>query len=220
MTQTANNIITRMLQIHGQLPDGAVASGALASDMLTALNEVKRSMFGAEIGSKLSPQAVAGNTVQAENGGEYAIPGGAAAYVTAPLNPRGGDRFGVVDAGLAWSAYPLTVNPNGRLIQTSLGGTTTNGNVTLSTAGNNTRWWYRGDTATWLPEADWALTSVIEFPDTLTAYLPWLLAVAVGSDLGVDITEYTAGLAQEGRAKFRMIYGRKLPPAPVPPPQG
>jgi hypothetical protein len=179
--------------------------------MLIAFNALKRSWFGTLIGPRLGSIGFAAglSSGQAENGGEYAIPGGTAFTLYAPLNPRSGARFGAVDAGLAWGTYALTVNPGGRLMN----GAATN--TVINTAGQNTRWWYRGDVGGWIPEADFAsLTSAIEFPDSVIAYMPYMLAVAVAAQFGADVREEVAFAAGEGRAVLARTYGRRGRGAP------
>jgi hypothetical protein len=141
---------------------------------------------------------------QAENGGEYQIPGGAAFTLTAPLNPRSGARFGVVDANLAWGTYALTINRDGQLINGAAA------NYEINTAGQNTRFWFRGDTGAWIIEADFAsLNSAIEFPDPLIDYLPNMLAVVIAAEYGADIRPDVAAGAMEGRQAFARTYYRR-----------
>jgi hypothetical protein len=199
-------VIQRALVLHGQLAGGATPAADVAADMLIAFNALKRSWFGTLIGPRLGSIGISAglSMSQAENGGEYAIPGGAAFTLYAPLNPRSGARFGVADAGLSWGTYNLTVNPGGRLMNGS------SSNTLISTAGQNTRWWYRGDTANWVIEADFAsLTSAIEFPDPIVAYMPYMLAVAVAAEFGADVREEVAFAAGEGRAVLARTYGRR-----------
>jgi len=204
MSLNVLQVITRALQLHGVLAAGATPDAGVAGDMLTALNQVKRAMFGTLIGPRLSPLGLSGASGQAESGGEYQIPGGAAFALTAPLNPRSGARFAAVDAGLCWGSWPLTVIPNGRLINGSAA------NATINVAGQNTRWWFRGDAGNWVVEGDWTtLTAAIEFPDPLIAYLPYMLAVAIAADFGADVREEVAFAAGEGRAAFARAYGRR-----------
>jgi hypothetical protein len=206
MSLNVLQVIERALVLHGQLAGGGTPPADVAADMLTAFNALKRSWFGTLIGPRLASIGFPAGTTsgQAENGGEYAIPGGAAFTLTAPGSPRPGDRFGAVDAALAWGGYALTVAPNGRLLNGAAA------NTVINTAGQNTRWWYRGDTANWVVEADFAsLTSAIEFPDPVIAYMPYMLAVAVAAEFGADVREEVAYAAGEGRAVLARTYGRR-----------
>jgi hypothetical protein len=204
MSLTVRQVIERAGRLHGLWASGAEPSASEAADALVAINAMKRAMFGTLIGPRLGPQSLTGATGQAENGGEYQIPGGVAFTLTAPLNPGSGARFGVVDAGLSWATYNLTINPNGRLINGAAA------NYVISTTGRNTRFWFRGDTGNWIIEADFAaLDSAIELPDPLIAYLPYMLAVVIAAEFGADIRPEIAAAAQEGREAFARTYYRR-----------
>ena len=174
------------------------------NDALISLNTMKRALFGTVIGPRLSPQDCAGLTAkQAENGGEYQIPA-AAFTLTAPLNPRSGARFGVVDANLNFATNTCTVARNGR----RLNGTAAN--VVLNTNGQNVRFWFRGDTGNWVEEADYATADdVIEFPESLIAYLPNMLAVAFAAEFGAELRQDVIAGALEGRQAFARQYARR-----------
>ena len=204
MSLTVRGVIKVSGRLLGWLPAGDEPGADDAADSLIALNRLKRAMFGTVIGPRLSPIGVAGPSGQAESGGEYQIPGGAAFTLTAPANPRAGARFGVVDAGLAWGAYPLTIRPNGRLINGAAG------NLTIAAAGANGRWWFRGDTGAWVAEGDWSgLDAAIEFPDALIDYLPNMLAVVTAAEFSSDIRPEVMSFAIEGRLAFARAYGRR-----------
>ena len=204
MSLNVLGVISRAFRLLGTLAGGDTPLANDAADGLTAFNAMKRAWFGALIGPRLSPLPLAGVNGQAENGGEYQIPGGAAFTLTAPANPRSGARFGAVDAALGWGAWPLTVNPNGRLMNGSVA------NTLIATAGADARWWFRGDAGGWVAEADSpALTSVIEFPDGIIAYMPYMLAVVLAAEFAADLTAEIEAANLEGRAVLARTYGRR-----------
>ncbi|HSZ51337.1 MAG TPA: hypothetical protein VK801_07185 [Caulobacteraceae bacterium] len=210
MSLNIGQVIDRALRMHGVIADGGSPSASVGADMLVAANAMKRAWFGALIGPRMSPQAfpAGSSSGQAETGGEYAVPGGAAFTLSAPLNPRSGARFGVVDGGADFGANPCTVQANGRLIAAP-GGTPTTSAV-LSTNGQAARWWFRGDNGTWTLEQDWpGLTSAIEFPDPIIAFMPHMLAVQIASEFGADITPEMAQGAMEGRQALARSYARR-----------
>jgi hypothetical protein len=210
MSLNIGQVIDRALRMHGVVADGESPSASVGADMLVAANAMKRAWFGTLIGPRMSAQAFAsGSTAgQAETGGEYAIPGGAAFTVSAPLNPRAGARFGVVDGGDDFGVNACMVQANGRLIEAPGGAATTS--AVLSTSGQCARWWYRSDTATWTLEQDWtSLTGAIEFPDPIIAYMPYMLAVEIASEFGADITPEMAQGAMEGRQALARSYARR-----------
>ena len=203
MSLTVRDVIKRSGRLHGCWAAGDEPTADEAADALVAINSMKRALFGTVIGPRLSPLALTGTSGQAENGGEYAIPAGLFT-LTAPLNPRAGARFGVVDANLAWTANPLTIARNGRLINGAAA------SYVIATAGQNTRLWFRGDTGNWIIEGDFAnLDAAIEFPDPLIAYLPNMLAVVIAAEYGADLRADVIAAAAEGRQAFARSYARR-----------
>jgi hypothetical protein len=211
MSLTVLQMVERALRMHGAIADGETPSPSIGADMLVDANAMKRAWFGTLIGPRMSAQVFApGFSGQAENGGEYAVPGGEAFTVTAPLNPKAGARFGVLDGSLGFGAFPCTVSGNGRLIAPSGGTGAAGATTTLAANGQNARWWYRGDTGTWTLEQDWALlSSAIEFPDPIIAYMPYMLAVEIAPEFGADVTPEMAQGAMEGRQVMARSYARR-----------
>lgn len=196
--------IERALRLLGALGAGDAPTAEEMADALTAFNALKASWMGTLIGGRMSAQAVAaGNpNVQAENGGEYPIPAGMAYRVTAPREPASGVRFGVVDVGLAFGTTPCTVDPAGRLINAA------SGPLTLGTSGLGGRWWYRGDTGGWIPEGDWTdPADAIEWPEALSAWFPYMLAMALAAEFNTDVRQDVVAADQLGRAVMARTYG-------------
>ncbi len=202
MSLTVRDVIKRAGRLHGCWASGDEPDADEASDALISYNSMKRALFGTVIGPRLSPRRAVGVACQAENGGEYQIPPVAYA-ISAPANPRPGARFGVVDSALQFGVTPCSVLGNGQLI---------NGGVaprSLAGNGQNTRFWFRGDTGDWVVEGDAeGLDVPIEFPDSLIAYLPNMLALVIAAEYGADLREDVIAGAQEGRAAFARAYSR------------
>ena len=89
----------------------------------------------------------------------------------------------------------------------------------FSTAGRAGRFWYQGDTGNWVAEGDTpTLTSVIEFPDHIIAYTPYMLAVAMAAEFSADLTPEIEAANLEGRAVLARTYsrrGRAQPEGPI-----
>ena len=110
----------------------------------------------------------------------------------------------MVDANLTFASAPITVARNGRLIEGA------SANLTLSVNGDNRRWWFRGDTGNWVREADYVTADdLIEFPEGLIAYMPYMLAVAQAGEFNADLPQAVPVLAEEGRMAFARAYGRR-----------
>jgi hypothetical protein len=201
---TVRDVIKRAARLNGSIASGDDPSSDEMNDAMLSLNTMKRALFGTVIGTRLSPQDAAGlSAIQAENGGEYQIPS-AGFVLTAPKNPRSGARFAVVDANLTFATYNCTVARNGRLLEGSAA------NIVLSTNGDNRRWWFRGDTGSWIREADYVTADdAIEFPEALIAYMPNMLAVAIAAEYGSDLRQDIVAGAVEGRAAFARQYARR-----------
>jgi hypothetical protein len=201
---TVLSVISRSFRLFGTLENGATPQADDAAVALIAFNAMKRAWMGTLIGPRLSSFSLSGTAGQAETGGEYLIPGGAPFTLTAPGNPRAGARFGFVDGGLDFDTYPLTVARNGRL----LGGLASN--LTVSTPGAAARYWFRGDTGNWVLEADSpSLSSVIEFPDAVVPYFPYMLCIAMAAEFSADLTPEVEAGAAEGRMVLARTYSRR-----------
>ena len=210
---TVRDVIKRAARLNGSIATGDDPSSDELADAMLTLNIMKRALFGTVIGTRLSPQDCSGLTsIQAENGGEYQIPS-VGFIVTAPSNPRSGARFAVADANLTFATYTCTVARNGRLLEGAAA------NLVLSTNGDNRRWWFRGDTGSWVREADYVTADdVIEFPEALIAYMPNMLAVAMAAEYGADLRQDIIAGAAEGRQAFARQYarrGRNMVDAPI-----
>ena len=203
MSLTVRDVIKRAGRMHGCWASGDEPDADEAMDALISYNSMKRALFGTVIGPRLSPRRAPGGACQAESGGEYQIP--PVAYtITAPPNPRSGARFGVVDAGLNFSAQPCTVLGNGQLVNGSPGV------QSLTANGQSVRFWFRGDIGDWVIEGDAeGLDTPIEFPDSLIAYLPNMLAMVIAAEYGSDLRQDVIAGAQEGRAAFARAYARR-----------
>jgi hypothetical protein len=198
MSLDVRDVITRAMRLNGSVGSGDTPTSEEMADCLEAFNTLKRSWFGTLIGGRLTQQQAYASV---ENGGEYVIPALTAATLNTPAGPRAGARFGVVDATLSFATYHCTIIPQNSLIE---GAATP---LVLSTAGDNRRWWYRGDTANWVREADWTDPSnAIEFPDALIAYMPYLLAVVIAPEFNTEIRQDVLAGATQGMAAMARAY--------------
>jgi len=197
------DVISRAMRMMGSLESGRQPTADEAIDGLFALNTVKRNLFGSLIGQRLSPQPTGLSSQQAEAGGEYQIPA-ATFTLTLPANPRSGSRVGVVDANRAFALNNCTIARNGRLLEGAAS------NLTLTNSGDNRRWWFRGDTGNWVRQADYLTAQdVIDFPDDLAEFLPYLLAVAWASEFDSTLRPDIIAGAQRGEQAFARQYARR-----------
>lgn len=204
MSLTGRDISKRAYRKLGALASGDDPSAEEIADLFLALQGMLRGLHGTVIGTRLSPQSMTGS-MQAENGGLYQAALTAASNLTAPLNPKSGARFGVADAAAQFTANPLTIKGNGRLIQ---GGAV---DIVLNTNGATAIWFFDGDTANWVLEQDLAdLTTVPPYPDRLVDFLPDMLAVFFAGEVEKDaLSEDVVSLASSGLQAFARTYGRR-----------
>lgn len=204
MSLTARDVMKRGLRLIGGIASGDDPESDELTEAFVALNTMISAMFGTIIGPRLSPQPLTA-TGQAENGGLYQCALSAAATLTAPLKPRNGCRFGVVDVKANFATNNLTIAPNGQLFETSPN------NLVLSTNGSIRRWFFDGATGNWNREADLAnLDTSPPFPDPLIAYLPQMFAMAYAAEIGGTVLSAdTLELAKEGRMAFARTYSRR-----------
>lgn len=201
MTMTVREVIKAALRQMGGLASGDEPAADEVTDALTAYNNMVRAAFGTIIGPRLSPQAAAAS-LTAEPGGQYQI-AASAMTITLPANPRNGARVGVVDANLNFATNNCTVSRNGRLLEGAAA------NLTLSVAGTNRTWFFRGDTGNWTREADALIDDTPYFPDPLVSYLPAMLAMHIVSEYGGEIRPDVVAKAIEGREAFKRVFSRR-----------
>jgi hypothetical protein len=194
------DVLERALRLNGSLAAGNTPGADDLTDGMTALNTMKRAMFGTLIGARLTAQMTTGGSAQAENGGEYLIAGGVAFTLTAPGSPRAGTRFGAVDMGQGFGTQSLTVGPGAALIE----GVSP---LVISANGDNRRWWFRSDQGAWVREADFTDPSnAIEFPDGLISYLPYMLALTLAGEFNTELRADIIAANAEGRTAFARAY--------------
>jgi hypothetical protein len=198
MSLDVRDVITRAMRLNGSVASGETPTADEMADGLEAFNTLKRSWFGTLIGGRLTQQQVYASI---ENGGEYVILPLTAETLITPVNPRSGARFGVVDGTLSFGTYHCTIVPQDSLLEGA------SAPLVLLTDGDNRRWWYRGDTANWVREADWTDPSdAIEFPDALIAYFPYMLAVVIAPEFNTEVRADVIAGAVEGRQALARAY--------------
>lgn len=204
MSLLPRDVMKRAYRKLGGLASGDDPAAEEGADLFMALNGMMRSLLGTVIGPRLSPQPMTGS-IQAENGGVYQATNTFPSVLTAPPNPKSGSRFGVADTASNFGLYALTVNRNGRLLEGAAA------NVVLNTNGAARTWFFNGETANWVREADLAtLDTAFPYPDALVAFLPDMLAVFFAGEVASDaLSQDVISLASSGIQAFSRVYGRR-----------
>jgi hypothetical protein len=203
MSLTCRDIIKRAARMNGAIATGDDPEADELADAFVALNTMTRALHGDVIGPRLTSLSMAA-TMQAENAGLYQAALAAAATLTAPLKPRNGSRFGIVDVNANFSTYNATIARNNQLLEGAAA------NIALATNGSQRVWFFDADTGNWVREADLSSVDVSPpYPDRLLAFLPAMLAVFVGPEIGGEIRPDVVSAASLGMQSFAKNYGRR-----------
>lgn len=187
---------------------------------LRRLNTLIQSLFGNELGEPLIPV----NYGTSGLANSYGIAQDQTSYITSkyvPFNsrlilnlntastvylnpkPKDGERFGVIDNAGNLGTYNLTVDANGRHIETT-------NSVTLNTNSLNREWFYRGDLNNWVRVADLISSDPSplpsEFDDLLVTLLAFRINPRFGAETGTNLTEVLKRARKQFRARYSQIH--------------
>lgn len=123
----------------------------------------------------------------------------AAATLYLDPNPRDGARLAVVDNGGNLATYNVTINANGRKIESA-------NSVILNTNSINRQWFYREDLGSWTRVADLIDGDSSPFPSKFDDFLASLLAFRIGPRHGAPIPDASIEILKRGRRTFRARY--------------
>lgn len=116
-----------------------------------------------------------------------------------PPNPRDGARFGIIDSGGNLASYNVTVDANGRRIETAL-------SVVLNTNSLQRDWFYRGDTGNWVKTTTFvdgdSSPLPEEFDDLLVTYLAVRLNPRHGAQTSDELVEVLKRLRKIFKARY------------------
>lgn len=116
-----------------------------------------------------------------------------------PPNPRDGARFGIVDAAGNLASYNVTIDANGRRIESTA-------TVVLNTNSLQRDWFYRADTGNWVK-----VTTFVdgdssplpeEFDDLLITYLAVRLNPRHGAESSAEMIEVLKRLRKIFKARY------------------
>lgn len=117
--------------------------------------------------------------------------------------PQDGSRLSVIDNGGDFSTHNVTVNANGRKIESA-------SSVILSTAALNRSWFYRADLGQWVRISDLIADDESPFPREFDDLLITTLAVRLNPRFGIDTKKETAAVLGQMRTMFRARYKQKI----------
>lgn len=116
--------------------------------------------------------------------------------ITLDPQPQDGQRFSVVDAANTFDTYNLTINPNGRKIEGTVG------NITLSTENTSKQWLYRSDIANWVVLDPLTEATEMPFPSDFDDYFIIALAMRLNPRYGRTIDDQSKARFDQQQLQF------------------
>lgn len=213
-----SQIITDAYQYNNLVALSVIPSAAEQAKALRYLNRIFRSIFGNELGDELTVWNIGSNNVTQNDfesdyftlSSPYHIPHNSrivlnlnsATSIYLPKRPNDGERFAAQDLSGNLSTYPLTINGNGRLIETLT-------SVVLNTNLTNSEWFFRADKGNWVKLSDLALTDEFPLPTEFEEFFITMLALRLGASEDVDLNNQLTFVLKDVTRKLRSRYAQK-----------
>lgn len=214
MTQ-ASSIITDAYRESNLIALGTTPTTAEQTEALRRLNNILSALFDHEIGCKFSDLAVGTTAEQLElplytesnrpaANTRLVIRSSQAETIYLPATPKDGNRIAVVDPLNLLSTYNVTLDGNGRAIESAA-------SVVLSTNGVSKQWMYRADTGNWLPITSLAdVDAEMPLPSLFDDYFIGALAVRLNPRYGRETDPTTMAIRQDLLRKMRARYQQMI----------
>lgn len=212
---TVAQIVTDAYQFNNLIALGAIPSAGEQAKGLRYLNRLFKSVFGNEIGDKLETVNIGstGVTYDSLNVSEdvlfapYFLPSNyrfvlnISAPITAylPTNPEDGAQFALQDTRNNLATYPVTVNGNGRTIQSAT-------TLVVNTNSFNGQWFYRADKGDWTRVSDLALLDVFPLPEEFEEFFITMLSIRLNSSENISSSPEISLIMKEAVKKFKARY--------------
>ncbi len=116
--------------------------------------------------------------------------------------PRDGARLAVIDNAGNFATYALTLNANGRLIESVA-------SVALSTDSLIREWFYRADLGQWTRVTELVADDPMPFPEEFDDFFVTVLAFRLNPRYGAETGQELVSVMQDARRKFRARYRQK-----------
>lgn len=118
--------------------------------------------------------------------------------------PQDGSRMGIADPFGRLAAYPVTLDANGRTIETAA-------TLLLNTNGLFREWFYRADLGQWVRLADKLSTDENPFPAMFDNFFITLLAIRLNPRYGRTMDDQSMAIFKASRRQFIARYLQSQP---------
>lgn len=214
---TIAQIITDAYQANNLIALSAIPTAAEQATALRTVNRMFKSLFGNEIGDKLSDGVLSvGGITYPDYAYSYPIntfnvrantriinSSTAAVTIYMPTNPSAGSRVSFVDLTGTLATYPVTVNGSGRLVETAL-------TKVLSTNLEADDWFYRDDLAAWQKVSSLALTDAFPLPEEFEELFVSMLVLRLDPAKNVAFDEQIGFILKQMVRKLRSRYRQTI----------
>lgn len=121
-----------------------------------------------------------------------------------PESPDDGSRIGLIDPYARLATYPVTLNGNGRTIETAA-------TLTLNTNSLSRIWFYRADLGNWARVTTLESTSEMPFPLEFDDYFIISLAMRLNPTFGRKLSEESAVRLRQQKSQLYARYTQNQP---------
>lgn len=201
------------------LPLGKDPTATQSTEALRLYNALIGSIYGGDAGERLTDWPL-GNYGRASDACEIPLTdrqinhptinrrllalNETAATVYLTLRPQDGARMGVVDPFGRLSAFPVTLDANGRTIE----GAAT---LLLDTDGLNREWFYRADLGEWVRLTELAADDENPFPSKFDSMFSIMLGMRLNPRYGRALDAQSIEILKMGRREFVARYLQSQP---------
>lgn len=217
-----STIITDAFRQSNLIAIGTSETSVQQAEALRYLNRIVKSVFGNEVGDKLTAFPIGGINISRPVGYPWynTVPDTVDWFVPKNVRlmfnldqsinlylhpaPNDGTRFAVNDVSASLATHPVTVYGNGRLIEGVQ-------SVVLNTNSLERSWLFREDLANWLPYAPLIASDTFPFPEEFDDYFITLLALRLNPSFGISLDDQSALVLKRTGAQLRTRYRQDMP---------
>lgn len=210
---TLAEIIQQAYRDANLIPIGSNPTTAEGVEGLERLQVIVKSVLGMEGGEGLSAFPIGSNNLT--HGSVPTVPDylplnvrlvcNLAAATTLYLNPypQDGSRVAVADASENFNTYNLTLNGNGRLVNSAT-------TAVLSTNGTSVQYFYRDDLGDWVLIGSLASGDAMPFPEEFDDMFVIMLAMRLNPRNAQSVSQESVAMMERSREQFRARYSQTV----------